>query len=707
MLPISKEMRDDTRQQLGEYEQDHKPSPLDYIDCLENILCNAKYDKYAPGYPRTIKLAKSLEELAQGDTEPSYTFTLPGPILYHGIPIWEGDCGNNLSLQAGHRNSDRRYLSNYCISTKKPYAHMTLAGATGMGKSVALNSFLMSMFFMYPPWELHVYMADPKISEFSRYGSLHHIPHIVSIAATGDMGYVASMLDHFVERMKLSGNAFEASTGTTNLSEFKKVSGLVLPRNIFVFDEYQTALQTAETYKKRIVKDLDLIARLGRSAGFNEILCSQEVDPEVKPILSNIPIRFCLKASPSVSEMILGNKQATQGRMGLVYANDNPNADNSIEFNQRFIVPLQTTEEFQELGTFLEEAGKSIDIVAKTNYYNEKRLIYQKDLEKMIESRESTDELVLGEPSFISDHPDRFFINYDYSDICNTMVLTPRADNLKRYFLSIMLNAKNDIDRKQGGHVIFLGDTTVKNTPGLDLSFTSKSIHEFRNVEEQSWLTIIRIVYTRMMLLDVDRKAFANPVINDKATIECMNKWVDPRMYSDLTKSRLYYLLNMLKTDEKRLGTLFGYNNPVEAGAAIRFYFSMLTSLGNNFLREQVTEANLKTQTVHVVGVNKIQGIGRDGASRHAKILKPLLYDANRAKTKFIFYATSTEDWISEYRSAFRYFILDGSTRMATAVKCDGYPASIPSVNAIVFDSFTPDDSMKSFKKVAFPMEVF
>ena len=77
--------------------------------------------------------------------------------------------------------------------------HGLIAGRTGAGKSVFLNTLIHNLLTEYSPWELDIYLADFKKVELSRYLTKYKTPHINTVAATSEIRYVISMFQYLVD----------------------------------------------------------------------------------------------------------------------------------------------------------------------------------------------------------------------------------------------------------------------------------------------------------------------------------------------------------------------------------------------------------------------------------------------------------------------------------------------------------------------------
>ena len=179
--------------------------------------------------------------------------------------------------------------------------HMLIAGATGSGKSVALNTIICSMLYCCAPTMTQLVMIDPKQVELSAYEGLPHLatPIITSAQeAVKTLQSVNAAMDRRYKVMTRKRTKCGAEAG--------------FPRMVIVIDELADLMLVS---KKAVEESIIRIAQLGRAAGIHLIVATQ------KPVVSvitgliqgNIPCKLALQtASTSDSVRILGHKGAEQ-----------------------------------------------------------------------------------------------------------------------------------------------------------------------------------------------------------------------------------------------------------------------------------------------------------------------------------------------------------------------------------------------------------
>jgi S-DNA-T family DNA segregation ATPase FtsK/SpoIIIE len=177
--------------------------------------------------------------------------------------------------------------------------HMLIAGATGSGKSVALNTILCSMLYCATPTMTQFVMIDPKQVELSIYAGLPHLasPIITSAGeAVKTLQSVNTAMDRRYKTMARKGTKSGAEAGYPNL--------------VIVIDELADLMLTS---KKAVEESIIRIAQLGRAAGIHLLVATQKpvVSVVTGLIQGNIPCKLALQtASTGDSVRILGHKGA-------------------------------------------------------------------------------------------------------------------------------------------------------------------------------------------------------------------------------------------------------------------------------------------------------------------------------------------------------------------------------------------------------------
>ncbi len=205
--------------------------------------------------------------------------------------------------------------------TKMP--HMLVAGTTGSGKSVCINSIIAGWMYTKRPDELKLILVDPKMVELSQFSD---IPHLACPVVT-EMGRAAAILEWAVARMEERYQLFQ-KLGVRDLLGFNELTEdeiykildpqteeararipIKLPYIVFIIDELADLMMTAKDVEQAIVR----IAQKARAVGIHLILATQRPEAKVVTglIKSNMPCRVAFKVSSGMdSRIVLDSKGA-------------------------------------------------------------------------------------------------------------------------------------------------------------------------------------------------------------------------------------------------------------------------------------------------------------------------------------------------------------------------------------------------------------
>lgn len=190
----------------------------------------------------------------------------------------------------------------YLQLSSKDSPHVLVNGMSGSGKSVFLNTLILSACYHYSPKELEIDLFDFKSGAgFGKYKNA--LPHVKFIATEAGI-LVSDILEHLTKEIQNRSRIFGSHGGDISAyNEYATQNGLqTYSRKLIVIDEYQTVVSD-DVIMEKLVE----IAQKGRSAGVCLVMASQSLPSEVNlgGLKNNVKTRIAFKNSPSeVSRMI-------------------------------------------------------------------------------------------------------------------------------------------------------------------------------------------------------------------------------------------------------------------------------------------------------------------------------------------------------------------------------------------------------------------
>lgn len=192
--------------------------------------------------------------------------------------------------------------------------HTLVAGATGSGKSVCINSILVSILYKAKPSEVKLMLIDPKMVELSGYNG---IPHLL-IPVVTDPKKAAGALNWAVQEMVNRYNLF-ASKGVKDIKGYNKVvekeEGAKLPQIVIIIDELADLMMVAPNDVEDAICRL---AQMARAAGMHLIIATQRpsVDVITGIIKANIPSRIAFTVSSQVDSRTILDSAGAEKLLG-------------------------------------------------------------------------------------------------------------------------------------------------------------------------------------------------------------------------------------------------------------------------------------------------------------------------------------------------------------------------------------------------------
>ena len=199
--------------------------------------------------------------------------------------------------------------------------HMLIAGSTGSGKSVCINSIIMSILYKANPSEVKLILVDPKVVELGVYNG---IPHLL-IPVVTDPKKAAGALNWAVQEMVNRYNLF-ASKGVRDIKGYNELlqnegEEGVLPQIVIIIDELADLMMVAPN---EVEDAICRLAQMARAAGMHLIIATQRpsVDVITGIIKANIPSRIAFTVSSQVDSrtiLDMGGAEKLLGRGDMLY----------------------------------------------------------------------------------------------------------------------------------------------------------------------------------------------------------------------------------------------------------------------------------------------------------------------------------------------------------------------------------------------------
>jgi len=271
--------------------------------------------------------------------------------------------------------------------------HLLIAGRTGTGKSVCLNSLILSILLSRTPDQVRLLMIDPKMVELSQYGRVPHLLHPV----VTDMRKAEALLGWAVDKME-ERYALLARVGVRHIDAFNKLTHEEriervgedleelkekMPYIIVVADEMADLILTAKEVETHIIR----LAQKSRAVGIHLVLATQKptVDVITGLIKSNLPARIAFQVASRVDSMVVLDERGAEkllgygdmlfsspGAGGLIRAQGTYVSDDEVTRVTEFLAEQgepQFAEELLNLKSSSDEDGPKVDPSERDDLY--------------------------------------------------------------------------------------------------------------------------------------------------------------------------------------------------------------------------------------------------------------------------------------------------------------------------------------------------
>ncbi len=242
--------------------------------------------------------------------------------------------------------------------------HLLIAGTTGSGKSVCINTIILSLLYRHNPDRCKFILIDPKMLELSTYEG---IPHLLCPVIT-EAKKAASVLGWVVKEME-SRYRLMTKEGVRNIDGYNSKHKLPMPYIVVVVDEMSDLMLVAG---KEIENYIQKLSQMARAAGIHIIMATQRpsVDVITGTIKANFPTRISFQVTSKIdSRTILGEQGAEQllGKGDMLYMS-------SANRIVRIHAPFVSDDEIEKINNFLRAQAEPDYIDEILNFADEKEI---------------------------------------------------------------------------------------------------------------------------------------------------------------------------------------------------------------------------------------------------------------------------------------------------------------------------------------------
>ncbi len=242
--------------------------------------------------------------------------------------------------------------------------HLLIAGTTGSGKSVCINTIILSLLYRHTPERCKFILIDPKMLELSTYEG---IPHLLCPVIT-EAKKAASVLGWVVKEME-SRYRLMTKEGVRNIDGYNAKHKLPMPYIVVVVDEMSDLMLVAG---KEIENYIQKLSQMARAAGIHIIMATQRpsVDVITGTIKANFPTRISFQVTSKIdSRTILGEQGAEQllGKGDMLYMS-------SANRIVRIHAPFVSDNEIEKVNNFLRSQAEPDYVDEILNFADEKEI---------------------------------------------------------------------------------------------------------------------------------------------------------------------------------------------------------------------------------------------------------------------------------------------------------------------------------------------
>ncbi|EOH3682787.1 DNA translocase FtsK [Campylobacter lari] len=236
------------------------------------------------------------------------------------------------------------------ITDLKKLPHLLIAGTTGSGKSVGINSMLLSLLYRNSPKTLRLMMIDPKMLEFSIYNDIPHLLTPVITDPKKAVNALSNMVAEMERRYRLMAEAKTKNIENYN-EKIKDQGGEILPFIVVIIDELADLMMTAG---KDVEFYIGRLAQMARASGIHLIVATQRpsVDVVTGVVKANLPSRISYKVGQKIDSKVILDAMGAESLLGRGDCLFTPPGMSSLV---RLHAPFASENEIENIVEFLKE----------------------------------------------------------------------------------------------------------------------------------------------------------------------------------------------------------------------------------------------------------------------------------------------------------------------------------------------------------------
>lgn len=237
--------------------------------------------------------------------------------------------------------------------------HLLIAGSTGSGKSVCMNTLIMSLLFKFSPDDLRLILVDPKVVEMESYAK---IPHLITPVVNDPKKVPLALrwgVNEMERRYRMMAKVHAKDFKTFNsrpkdpepvFDEDGAVIGYRMPYLIIIIDELADIMMTEA--KKDVETSICRIAQKGRAAGVHLVIATQTPRKDIITgiIKANLPVKIAFKVGTNMDSRVILDQGGAEKLLGMGDLLFNPPGASNLE---RIQMTLVTDDEIHRIVDFV------------------------------------------------------------------------------------------------------------------------------------------------------------------------------------------------------------------------------------------------------------------------------------------------------------------------------------------------------------------